>query len=571
MKQFSNKHQAILQVVILLAILIAVNVLSSTVYQRFDLTKEGRFTLTEATQDLLVDLDDVVYVQVYLEGELNAGFRRLRNGTLDMLNEFRAYAGNNVEYEFIDPIGGTSVEERKAIIKQFSEKGLEPTRVFEPDGSESILFPGLIVAYKGRELAVPLLLEQLNQGPQQVLNNSIALIEYNIANAIQKLRRPTRPALAFLEGHGELNSYEVRDMAATLEKHYVVDRLDITQELYIPPRYNAVVIARPTKPFEDSHKFKIDQYIMNGGRVLWLVENMATSLDSMQNQGGRFIAVDYGLNIEDQLFRYGVRVNFDLVQDLQCTQIPLTVGTDQFGNARQMRLFPWPYFPVINLANTEHPVTKNLNAVVGQFVATVDTIQTKADIEKTVLLTTSPRTRIMQAPIQVNVNDVRQNRQVDDARFNAGPKPIAVALEGVFPSPFKNRLAAETIAMIDTIEGVSFLEESKPTRMVVISDGDIIRNDYDPVNSRVSPLGYYKFTKENFANKALIQNAIEWLTDENGIIAARSKDIKLRLLDNAKVKAEKTTWQLLNIGVPLLLLLVFGIGYNYIRKRKYAL
>ncbi|MFK7907157.1 MAG: gliding motility-associated ABC transporter substrate-binding protein GldG [Chitinophagales bacterium] len=565
-----NKKQAILQVIILLAILIAVNVLSSTVYQRFDLTKEGRFTLTDATQDLLVDLDDVVYVRVYLEGELNAGFRRLQNGTLDMLNEFRAYAGNNIEYEFIDPIGGSSVQERKAIIKQFSEKGLEPTRVFEPDGSESILFPGMIITYKGRELAVPLLLEQLNQGPQQVLNNSVALIEYNIANAIQKLRRPTKPALAFLEGHGELSAPEVGDMTATLENHYVVNRLDITQELYIPPRFNAVIIARPTKPFSDVHKFKIDQYIMNGGRVLWLVENMATSLDSMQNRDGRFIAIDYGLNIEDQLFRYGVRVNFDLVQDLQCTQIPLTVGTDQFGNARQMRLFPWPYFPILNLINDEHPVTKNLNAVVGQFVATIDTIATQADIEKTVLMTTSPRSRVMEAPIQVNVNDVRQNRQVDDARFNAGPQPVAVALEGVFSSPFKNRLAAETIAMIDTIEGVSFLEESKPTRMVVISDGDIIRNDYDPVNSRVSPLGYYKFTKESYANKAFIQNAIEWLTDENGIIAARSKDIKLRLLDNARVKAEQSFWQGINIGVPLLLLLIFGIAYNFIRKRKYA-
>jgi len=565
-----NKKQAILQVIILLATLIAVNVLSSTVYQRFDLTKEGRFTLTDATQDLLVDLDDVVYVRVYLEGELNAGFRRLQNGTLDMLNEFRAYAGNNIEYEFIDPIGGSSVQERKAIIKQFSEKGLEPTRVFEPDGSESILFPGMIIAYQGRELAVPLLLEQLNQGPQQVLNNSVALIEYNIANAIQKLRRPTKPALAFLEGHGELSAPEVGDMTATLENHYVVNRLDITQELYIPPRFNAVIIARPTKPFSDVHKFKIDQYIMNGGRVLWLVENMATSLDSMQNRDGRFIAIDYGLNIEDQLFRYGVRVNFDLVQDLQCTQIPLTVGTDQFGNARQMRLFPWPYFPILNLINNEHPVTKNLNAVVGQFVATIDTIATQADIEKTILMTTSPRSRVMEAPIQVNVNDVRQNRQVDDARFNAGSQPVAVALEGVFSSPFKNRLAAETIAMIDTIEGVSFLEESKPTRMVVISDGDIIRNDYDPVNSRVSPLGYYKFTKESYANKAFIQNAIEWLTDENGIIAARSKDIKLRLLDNARVKAEQSFWQGINIGVPLLLLLIFGIAYNFIRKWKYA-
>lgn len=566
------KQQALLQLLVLVAILIALNVLSSSIYHRFDLTKEKRFSLTQPTKDVLRELDDVVYFTVFLDGEFPAGFQRLRNATMDMLNEFRAYSGNYVEYQFVDPFEDLEGEERKNVFELLMKKGLSPTRlsVDTDEGySEKIIFPGALAAYKGREIPITLLQEQLNKGPQETLNNSIALLEYHLANVIQKVQRPSKPTIAFLEGHGELPEEAVEDMAATLSRYYVLERFDITENLYIPPRISAVVIAKPTKAYGEPHKFKIDQYIMNGGSVLWLLENMTTSLDSLTNPTGSFLALDYGLNLEDQLFKYGFRINFDLVQDLQCTKIPLAIGTDQFGNANKMRLYNWMYFPVLTNHNNEHPVSKNLDAVLGQFVGTIDTIQTrKLNINKTVLMRTSSYSRTMAAPIKVDVNDVRRPNQ---SEFTAGEQIVGLALEGEFASAFKNRLDPSTIQMIDTIAEVSYREKSEPAKMVVLADGDLIRNEYDVNSGRPSPLGYYKFTKETFANKELILNAIEWLTDEKGIIAARSKDVKLRLLDKQRVKEEKLFWQLLNVFAPIVLVLLFGMGYNFWRRRRYGM
>ena len=570
-KTTNTKQQAILQLLLLIAIFVVLNIVASTFYQRLDLTKEKRFTLTEPTQELLVNLEDIVYVKVYLEGEFPANFKRLQNGTREMLNEFRAYTGNNVEYEFIDPMASEDAEERKAIAQTLSGKGLKPTRLIESEGgySEKMIFPGAMVSYKGREIPVQLLQEQLNKSPEETINNSIALLEYNLANAIQKLQRPTRPTLGFIEGQGELNEIEVQDIAAHLQSYYTLQRFNLKENLRIPEKFNAIIIAKPTQKFRDQDKYKIDQYIMNGGKVLWLVENMMGHMDSLQNKNGAFVAFNYELGIEDMLFKYGARVNYDIVQDLQCSQIPMVVGFDEFGNARQSKLFNWAYFPVITTHNSEHPVTKNLDAVLLKFSGTIDTIPSKnSQVKKTVLMTTSPYSRSLQVPIQVNVNEVRQPREPD--KYNQANLPVGVALEGAFTSAFKNQIAFETLEMLDTLEGMKPKEVSEPTKMVIFADGDLMRNDYDKSTNRPSPLGYYKFTKETFANKELLINAIEWLTDDNGIIAARNKDVKLRLLDEQKVADQKTMWQLINLAVPILLVVLFGFGYNAWRKRKYA-
>jgi ABC-2 type transport system permease protein len=568
----NKKTQSFTQFGILAAILLLLNIVAAYFYFRIDLTTEKRFTLTPATKQMLRNIDDVVYVKVFLSGEFPAGFKRLRNATLDMLKEFRAYSGNKVEFDFIDPFEGISdTKQREEIFNQLSEKGLEPRRLIEnqEDYSEKIIFPGAMLFYKGRELPANLLLQQLNTGAEETLNNSIALLEYNLANTIQKLQRSTKPSIAFLEGHGELPLDEVRDVMVSLSNYYQLQRLDITKNLYIPPKFWALIIAKPTKKFEEVHKFKIDQYIMNGGKVLWLVENLATSLDSLQSNNGSFIALDYGLNLEDQLFKYGVRVNFDLVQDLQCSKIPLAVGRDAFGNASQLELFPWTYFPVITETNNEHPITKNMSAVMLQFAGTIDTINTrKNDLKKTVLLSTSPYSRADATPVRVDVNTVRTKPKPEE--FSAGNKPVAVAIEGKFPSLFKNRLDPSTLAMIDTIPDVTYKEESENNKMVVISDGDVIRNEFDAKRGQTSPLGYYKYTGETFANKDLIINAIEWLNDDNGIISARNKDIKLRLLDKPRIKESKLQWQLLNLLLPLVIVLLFGLGYSLWRKRKYS-
>ena len=384
------------------------------------------------------------------------------------------------------------------------------------------------------------------------------------------MQRTSKPVIAFLEGHGELGDNQVADIAASLSKYYVMERINLRETLYIPSRVSVAVIAKPTQKFEEPDKYKLDQYIMGGGRVLWLIENMAAHVDSMRRDGGTFIALNYGLNLEDMLFKYGLRVNFDMVQDLQCVPIPVGVDFDKFGNIKKTNLYPWPYSPVYTMHNNEHPVTKNIDAVLGQFSGTIDTLkQKKSAVKKTVLLTTSEYSRNVGAPIKISITDVLR-RQPDQSEYANGMQPVAVALEGKFPSVFKNRLAPSTRQMVDTLEDLKFKEQSPPSKMVVVSDGDIIRNDYDRATNRPLPLGYYKYTKQTFANKEFILNAIEWLTDENGIIAARSKDVKLRLLDEVRVKNEKLQWQLLNVLLPLGLVLAFGIVYTLFRRKMYA-
>lgn len=568
-----KQRTAVATLSFVIAVLVLVNIIAFYVYGRFDLTREKRYTLTPATRELLGNLDDIAYVKVYLEGEFPAGFKRLRNSTQEMLDEMRSYSGGMLEYEFSDPMANSDAKEREAVTQQLMDKGLSPTRLIEntEEYSEKIIFPGAVVSYKGRDLPVILLQEQLNKSPDETLNNSIVLLEYNLANAVQKLQRPTKPSIAFLEGHGELPPKAVEDFAFTLSKYYLLKRFNLKDNLYIPSReFSAVVIAKPTQKFEESDKYKLDQYIMNGGRVLWLVENLNTELDSLQRNGGAFIATDYGLNLEDQLFRYGARVNFDVVQDMQCSQIPLAVGIDQFGNAQDMQLFPWSYFPVATNHNNEHPVSKNMDALLFQFAATIDTITGKnaAKVEKTILINSSKYSRHTNAPVKINVNDVRQ--KPDPAQYPDRNLPLAVALEGEFESAFKNRLAFSTQAMVDTLPELKFKDHSQATRMVVIADGDFCRNDIDPKTGHSTPLGYYKYTRETFANKDFLLNAIEWLTDENGIIAARSRELKMRLLDEQRVKDEKFFWQLLNTLCPIALVLGFAGLFGWLRRRKYA-
>jgi ABC-2 type transport system permease protein len=568
-----KKRSTLLRFLFIMAALLLLNIIAYYFYGRFDLTREKRFTLTPATKNLLRNLDDVVYVKVYLEGEFPAGFKRLRNSTQEMLDEMRSYAGGMLEYEFTDPMADSDAKEREAIAQQLMDKGLQPTRLIEntEDYSEKIIFPGAIISYKGRDLPTTLLQEQLNKTPEETLDNSINLLEYNLANTIQKIQAPTKPSIAFLEGHGELAPEQIEDFAFTLSKYYILKRFNLKDKLYIPSQeFMAVVIAKPTQKFEETEKYKLDQYIMSGGKVLWMLENLNTNLDSLQSNNGAFIATDYGLNLEDQLFRYGARVNFDVVQDMQCNQIPLAVGIDQFGNAQNMQLFPWNYYPVITNYNPEHPVSKNMDAVMLQFAGSIDTIAGKnnSNVQKTILLSSSKYSNRVNAPVKINVNDVRQ--KPDPAKYPDKNIPVAVALEGEFESIFKNRLAFSTQAMVDTLSELKFKDHSKNTRMVVISDGDFCRNEIDPKTGKATPLGYYKYTRETFANKDFLLNIIEWLTDENGIIAARSKEIKTRLLDEQRVKQEKFKWQLINTLLPIGMVLAFAAIFGWWRRKKYA-
>jgi len=395
---------------------------------------------------------------------------------------------------------------------------------------------------------------QIGYGPMEALNNSVELLEYKLAYAIKNSTTSGKYKIGFIEGHGELSEAEVADISTHLSNFYQVDRIDLPAQIKISRTYKAIIIAKPRKEFSEKDKFKIDQYIMYGGKVLWLVETLNAEMDSLQ-KNQLFVTIPYPLNLEDQLFKYGVRINQNLIQDLQCNPIPVVI------NENQTEMFEWHYFPVV-ISNNKHPIVNNLDAVMCKFANGIDTVRAK-NIKKTILLTSSKYSRVLFSPVRVHLT----KHKPPPTQFNKPYQPIAVLLEGEFESVFKRRLKFQTLQMLDSLK-MDFKEKSVPTKMIVISDGDVIKNDVSR-NNQIYPLGYYKFTRQTFANKDLILNCIEYLCDEEGLIEARSKEIKLRLLDKIKIREEKLKWQLINIFIPVILIAIFGLGYNFVRKRKY--
>lgn len=552
--------------------LILINTLSTRLYERIDLTKEGRFTLTESTENILLNTEDVIYFKVFLDGEFPAGIKRLRNASKDMLDEFRSIAGSDIQYDFFDPLEGIDdLDTKKAITEELVSKGVRPERLIEQGEaySERVFFPYALATLGSREYAIPLLEPQLNKGPQETIQESISLLEYKLINAIQKLQRPSKQNVAFLDGHGELSNTQVASVGGELTQYYNVSRLNLNDLLVIPSNLDLLIVAKPTKKFEEVAKFKLDQFIMNGGKVLWLVDNLIADIDSLRPPSNSFISIPKDINLQDQLFKYGVRINDNLIQDMQCNPIPLAVSVDANGNATQFDLFNWFYHPIFSRTNNDHPVSRNLGPIASEFASSLDTIKTKgANVKKEFLITSSKYSKAQFSPVKVDVNIVKQ--EPDASRFNKPHLPVAIAMEGEFVSVFKNRLPQETLDHIDKFEEVTFKELSESTKMIVIGDGDIIKNEVDGRTGKPLPLGFYKYNKKTYDNQQFIINCVEWLLDDSNIMLARSKDIKLRLLDGERVKQEKFKWQLINILAPLLLLLLFAISYNFVRKRKYS-
>jgi ABC-2 type transport system permease protein len=565
MNKQSAKFQSLFTLLLLGVLLVLVNVVAYHFYERFDLTKEERYTLSNATKDLLRNLDDEVFIKVFLEGEFPAGFKRLRNSTFDMLVEFRSASKNKIHFTFENPMEGKTEQDKKEIYEQLTAKGLTPTNLrvnAENQYSSKIIFPGALVRYRDREMPLQLLENQIGLGPQQVLNNSIELLEYKIANKIKKITQRAKPTIAFTEGHGELPDEQLADIKRTLEElQYDVVRINLKELLQIPKRYKLLVIAKPVKEFREQEKFKLDQFVMNGGSVLWLIDAVDMEMDSLRGKEVYF-ANKRELNLDDQLFRYGVRVNPYLVQDLQCNKIPLVVG--MLGNQPQTELFHWVYFPVL-MGNDNHAIVRNLDAIQSQYIATVDTVKAPG-VNKTFLLTTSPYSKALMAPVRVHFSMLKE--QPDPSTFNKKNLPVSVLLEGQFQSVFKNRLSPETTHILDSLK-INFKEESRFSKMIVIADGDIIRNE---VSSRggIMPLGFYGFTEQTFANKDFILNCVEYLADETQLIETRNREVKLRLLDKQKIQQGKLYWQILNLGLPTLMVVVFGLVYNFVRRKKYA-
>ncbi len=561
-KNKRNKKRDIVALGLAIALLIMINYIGSFVFHRFDLTTEKRYTLSDVTKDLLKNLDDVIYVKVYLEGDFPAGFKRLRNETKEMLDEFRTYSNNNIEYEFINPSENPDKKQQNEVYKQLYDKGLQPTNleVKEESGTtQQIIFPACLVSYRGHELPWQLLKTQMGSSPESQLNNSIQSLEYEFASCIRNLSVVSRPQIGFLDGHDELDTLAVQDIADALNEFYSVKRVTINEQLNALKGLDAIIVAKPDSSFTDKDKFIIDQFIMRGGKALWLIDPLYTSPDSLRRNGGT-LAVPYNLRLDDMFFKYGVRVNADMIADIQSSVIPVNVAMR--GQPANIQMKPWIFSPLI-MPTGSHPIVKNLDVVKVDFAASLDTIAVKG-IKKTILLQSSKFSKAILSPVRVDLRMV--NMPLDEKRFDNPYRNIAVLLEGEFESLYKNHLSPK----IAKDSAIDFKENGKKSKMIVISDGDMIRNDIDYRSRKKLPLGYDKYTNQTYGNKNFILNCVNYLCDDSGLISVRARELTLRLLDKKKLKNERLKWQMINTGLPLLLLVVFGVVYNIRRKRKYS-
>ncbi len=577
-KRKNLKKNQIVSFLITVVIVLVLNVIGSFVFTRFDLTSEKRYTLSPTTKEILGDLNDYVYFKVYLEGDFPAGFKKLRRETKEMLDEFRAYT-KYVDYEFINPSESADANERNDIYKQLYQAGLNPTDmvVKNSDGSskQMVIWPGALVSYRNKtEIPIDLLENQLGQSSEEALNASMQNLEFRLIDAVKKVTRLQKPTIAFVQGHGELEVKDVYDIVQTFGQNYNVDSvtiggkidalIDRTQhedrDVKAFPRYDAIIIAKPTQPFDERDKFLIDQYIMHGGKVLWLVEPVYATMDSLQSQEST-IGMEQDLNLDDMLFKYGVRLNRDLLLDLTCAALPIRTG--QVAGQAQLEFFRWFYFPLLQAAS-DHPMVRHMNAIKADFVSSMDATTSANGIEQIPLLKTSDYTKVSGAPVFITLAMLRQ--APDKRMFNSKGKNVAYLLKGSFPSLYANRIPQE---IVDD-QATDFMEESKPTAMIVVADGDIIRNQIDIRTRKPLPLGFDQYTQNTYANKEFIENAISYLVDGEGLIDIRSRELKVRLLDMTKINQERTKWQVINTLIPIVLIIGLGFVMAFIRKKKYS-
>ena len=564
---------------VFILLIILTNILVSFTDFSLDLTADGKHSISEETIKTLEKVDDIVFIKVYLEGDFPAEFKHLQSEVLNLLSSFKTIADDNLEFEFINPNEGRNEKEKVDLYKQLVKQGLAPTDIeIKKTGSSinQIIFPGAIIYYKDKEIAVNFLKNSVTKNAGENINASVENLEFEFISAIYHISKTKTHRIAFLEGNGELSASEVYDITESvmqdndkLSYHYTIDRFnikefeidsitlqaDISSQVKKLTSYKAIIIAKPTIAFNMLDKFIIDQYLMNGGKILWLIDGAKASMDSLQ-QNKSFIATNNDLKLSDQLFKYGIRINANLIEDLRSTEIPIVTGYS--NNIPQQSYFPWPYYPLL-FSENNHPISKGLDAIKCDFASSIDTI--KNNINKTILLHSSKQSRISPTPAKVSLGILENPPPLTS--FNKENLPIAVLLEGEFESVFKNRILPKN-------QKLNFVSQSKKTQMIVVSDGDLIRNSVSN-NGDIYPLGYDRFIKYTYlGNKKFIMNSIHFLCDETGLTQLKSKEIKLRLLDKEKIKNNKTFIQLINILLPLLILLIFAFIFTKMKKKKYA-
>jgi ABC-2 type transport system permease protein len=553
----TKKH--IITIGITLVVISAINLISSQLYKRFDLTQDQRYTLSDEAIQTVENVDSPLIIDVFLEGDFPSEFRRLRNETQQLLEEFTVN-NSNVKFDFINPLADEAT--RNQNLQQLAQRGLQPFQISVQDNgktSQEVVIPWALASYKEQTVIIPLIKNKIGATDQELVNGSIQNLEYAFAEGFKKLVNPKQKKIAVLRGNGQLSDLYIADFLKTLNEHYKLAPFTLDSVASNPEKtledirfYDLIISAKPSIAFSEEEKYVLDQYTMSGGKSLWLTESIIMDRDSLNNASGTAVAIIKDLNLNDFFFKYGVRINPVIVNDLYSAPIPLAIGE---GSNSQFQPVQWPYSPLA-ASNPNHPITTNLDPVKFDFASQIDTL--KNDIQKTILLRSSKLTKLEGIPREISLDVVTQDPVPET--YNQPNQTLAVLLEGTFPSVYDKRVKPFKISEDKTI--------SSPTKMIVIADGDVIKNEV--IRNKPQELGFEFLTKRKFGNKEFLENAVNYLLNDDGLINIRTKEVKLAFLDSEKIKAQKSKWQIINIALPLVILGVFGFIFNYFRRRKYT-
>ena len=539
--------------------------LSVFFFFRIDLTSEKRYSISQPTKTLLKKANAPLKVSIYLEGDLNPGFTRLKNSAKNLLDEMSVYAAEGIDMEFINPSTAATQAEREQKYLELEAEGMTPTAIYERDKEgksiQKIVFPWVKMTYGNKTVVVNLLKNIRGLQGEENLNISIENLEFEITDGIRRLINSQVSKIAFIEGHGELNEAETYDISKVLSRYFQIDRGTLATDATILAEYKAIIIAKPTQPFSESDKYIIDQYIMNGGKVLWLMDGVRVSMENLSATGiSPAIALD--LNLDDLLFKYGIRIQPVLLQDVQCASVPVNIAPEDAQP--QFEPTPWFFAPLL-LTSSQHPISKNITEVRSEFVSTIEVVGENNNTKASLLLATSDNTHVFSTPATIDLSETHDTK--DKNYFNMSYMPVSVLVEGEFESNFANRMRPKEIT-----NAFPLLKKSLKTRQIFVADGDIIRNETNGIasDSTTLPLGFDRYMNQQFGNRDFIANAVLYLTDDEGWIDLRSRSLKLRLLNKQLVNNERLTIQLVSILTPLLLLAIFAVLYNILRKRKYT-
>jgi ABC-2 type transport system permease protein len=547
-------------IIILLIIIIVINYISSLAFKRFDLTSDKRYTLSEASLKIIDISNAPIVIDVFLKGDgFPAEFKRLQNETKQLLEEFAAH-NNNIKFQFINPLEDETSQEQS--IQKLTRGGLMPMQLSVQENgknTQEIIFPWATAFYKNDSINISLIKNKIGASQQDLVSNSVQHLEYAFSDGFSKLINPKKKKIAILKGNGELDDKYIFDAVKKLGEYYYIapftlDSIAVNAQKSLKElsTYDLIIAAKPTEAFSEEEKYVLDQFSMSGGKSLWLIDNVIIEKDSLYNASGKSFAIPRDLNLTDFFFKYGVRINPVLISSLYSAPITLAMGE---GSNSQFQHLQWPYSPLAS-TNSKHPIVNNLNLVKFDFANQLDTI--KNSIKKTILLESAPLSRLDGTPREISLEIVTEKQ--DPTLFNKGNSPLAVLLEGQFTSVYKNRIKPFHLS--------NSKDESVDTKMIIISDGDVIKNDV--IRNTPQELGFDRWTGKTYGNKEFLLNAINYLLDDSGLINIRSKEIAIAFLDQEKIAKEKTKWQLLNILLPLVLLLLFGFIFNYFRKKSFT-